>query len=452
MLQRQNNRNSSAFCVMLLDLDRFKSVNDNLGHSIGDELLINVGKRLENTIRCDEGDVVARLGGDEYAILLTGVTAPADAIRFAERIKETLSQPFKLDGQQVFTAASIGIVMNNHKYEQPEEVLRDADIAMYRAKENKTGCEIFKLEMGLQASSILETERGLRDALENNELKAFYQPIVALRSGKLLGFEALMRWEHPTRGLVSPADFIPVAEQTGLIIPMTLWIMREACSQLAKWQMQSLDYRHLLVSVNLSSQHFAEPDLVEQVRDVLLATKLEPHHLKLEITESAVMENAEETIRAMEKLRSLGVRLSIDDFGTGYSSLSYLHQFPIDTLKVDRSFVSRIGKNGENSQIVRAIMALAQSLELEVIAEGIETVEQLETLRNLGCRYAQGYLMSKPLPQANMDKLLEYKTNWLPEDTEIKETSSANMYFLPEKAKSEHITTVIINSDSDLTN
>jgi EAL domain-containing protein (putative c-di-GMP-specific phosphodiesterase class I) len=320
--------------------------------------------------------------------------------------------------------------MSSNEHQQPEDVLRDADIAMYNAKGTKSGCSVFNRELRNKAVNTLKTETGLRSALERNELRVFYQPIIALDSGKLTGFEALMRWQHPDRGLVSPGDFIPVAEDTGLIIPMTLWIMRQACQQLSQWRWVSPQNRSLLISVNLSGKHFAQPDLVDQVREILYETGLDPICLKLEITESMVMGDPESTTRVLNELRNLGVQLSIDDFGTGYSSLSYLHRFPIDTLKIDRSFVMRMGKEGENSEIVKTIVTLAQNLQMEVIAEGVETVQQLEQLRHLGCRYAQGYLLAKPMPLAEIDKLVRQKTNWLPQGVEIISNFSNNVVHL----------------------
>jgi EAL domain-containing protein (putative c-di-GMP-specific phosphodiesterase class I) len=324
-----------------------------------------------------------------------------------------------LQAHHVFTTPSIGIAMSNAEYEHPDDILRDSDIAMYHAKERGEKCALFDRDLRTRAVNIMKIESDLRGAVEREELRVFYQPIISLDTGRLAGFEALMRWQHPERGLVSPAEFIPVAEDTGLIVPMTIWILRAACTQLSRWRWQSPSNRSLLVSVNLSGRHFTEPDLVQQVSQIVQETGLEPHCLKLEITESAVMENANATARILTELRNLGVQLSIDDFGTGYSSLSYLHQFPIDTLKIDRSFVMRIGKSGENSEIVQTIITLAKNLEMEVIAEGVETVEQIEQLRKLGCRYGQGFYFSKPLPSEEIEKLMKQRANWLPEQIEI---------------------------------
>jgi len=415
---------AKGFCVLFIDLDRFKNVNDSLGHAVGDELLILVGKRIEHVIR--QGDIVSRLGGDEFAIVLVNISNADDAVKFSERIYEAIAQPYQLQGFQLYTAPSIGIAMSNDEYEQPDDILRDSDIAMYHAKERGGGCALFDRELRTRAVGIMKIESELRDVAERGELRVFYQPIISLDSGRLAGFEALMRWQHPERGLISPAEFIPVAEDSGLIVPMTIWILREACTQLSRWRWQSPVNRSLLVSVNLSGKHFTEPNLAEQVSQILHETGLEPHCLKLEITESAAMENAEATARILSSLRQLGVRLSIDDFGTGYSSLSYLHRFPIDTLKIDRSFVSRMGEAGENSEIVQTILTLAKNLEMDVIAEGVEKSHQIELLRKFGCRYAQGFLFSKPQPAADIEKLMKQQSNWLPEEIEVLQPAPAN--------------------------
>jgi diguanylate cyclase (GGDEF)-like protein len=414
LLERDKNSEIKRFCVLFMDLDKFKNINDSLGHAIGDKLLVKVARRLEKTVR--HGDTVARLGGDEFAIVLAEINSVEGAKNFAQRISRAVSQPFRIDGHQVFTAASVGIALGNNEYTAPEELLRDADIAMYDAKENKTGCSIFDRELRIRAVNTIKLETDLRNAIEKEQFKVYYQPIISLESGFLTGFEALIRWQHPERGLISPLEFIPVAESNGQIVPMTNWILWMACSQLSRWRWRSAANRSLLVSVNLSSKHFTQLDLVDQVKYTLQETGLEPRCLKLELTESAVMENAEEATIALKRLRQIGVQLSIDDFGTGYSSLSYLHKFPIDTLKVDRSFVSRMGANGENTEIVKTIITLSDNLGLDVIAEGVETIDQARKLQQFGCRYAQGYLFSKPLPQEEMDEIMKSSRNWLPEE------------------------------------
>jgi diguanylate cyclase (GGDEF)-like protein len=412
LIDRSRHNLNHGFCVLFMDLDRFKNINDSLGHAIGDKLLVKVARRLEKAVR--QGDTVARLGGDEFALVLTEIKDVDRAVAFARRINEAISQPFEIDGHQVFTAPSIGIAMSNTEYETPEEILRDADIAMYDAKENKTGCSLFDRELRIRTVNIIKLETDLRYAVEKQQFRVFYQPIIALESGYLSGFEALIRWQHTERGMISPAEFIPIAESNGQIVPMTNWILSEACGQLSRWRWRSVANRSLIISVNLSSKHFTEPDLVEQVKHTLQETGLDPRCLKLELTESAVMENAEAATEALQRLRQLGVQLSIDDFGTGYSSLSYLHKFPIDTLKIDRSFISRMGENGENTEIVRTILTLADNLGLDVIAEGVETVDQLEKLRQYGCRYAQGFLFAKPMPANEIEERMKTQQNWLP--------------------------------------
>ena len=416
LLKRFKQSDDNGFCVLFMDLDGFKKINDSLGHAVGDKLLIEVARLLEKTVR--QGDMVTRLGGDEFAIVFGDISESSDANVFAERIRSAFMPAFCIDGHQIFASPSIGIALSNHEYDSPEDLLRDADIAMYNAKENKLGCSTFDLELRVRAVNRIKLETDLRQALGRNEFRVFYQPIISLESGYLIGFEALMRWQHPERGLVSPLEFIPVAESNGLIVPMTNWILMEACSQLSRWRWRSVLNRSLLMSINLSGKHFTQPDLVETVKSTLQETGLEAHCLKLEITESAVMENAEDATHTLKNLRAIGVQLSIDDFGTGYSSLSYLHKFPIDTLKIDRSFVSRMKPEGEDSEIVKTIVTLAQNLGLDVIAEGVETPAQIEQLREMGCRYAQGFTFSRPLPQAEIDELINVKRMWLPNGVE----------------------------------
>ena len=383
------------FAVLFLDLDRFKNINDSLGHTHGDLLLVAFAERLERTLR--PFDTLARFGGDEFAILISGMSDTTDAVRVAQRIQDELSQPFVLHKNSAFATSSIGIALSSSGYDKPEDILRDADTAMYRAKENgKARYEVFDHGMHARAVSRLQLESDLRQAVENKEFCVFYQPIVSLQTGRLAGFEALVRWNHPRRGLVSPADFIPVAEETGLIVPIGEWVLGEACAKVREWQTASPTHRSLSLSVNLSGRQVAQPDLLERIKEALAASKLSPHCLKLEITESVVMENAEAATVMFRQLRSLGVQLSIDDFGTGYSSLSYLHRFPLNYLKIDRSFVSRLTTENDNA-IVRTISTLARNLGMEVIAEGIETDDQYQQLRTLGCEYGQGYLFSPPV-------------------------------------------------------
>jgi diguanylate cyclase (GGDEF)-like protein len=383
------------FAVLFLDLDRFKNVNDSLGHSYGDLLLVAFAERLERTLR--PVDTLARFGGDEFAILLSGIVDTTDAVRVSERIHGELSLPFNLNRNSTFASASIGIASSSSGYDRPEDILRDADIAMYRAKENgKARYEMFDQGMHARAVSRLQLESDLRQAIEEKQFSVFYQPIVALETGRLSGFEALVRWNHPRRGIVTPSDFVPVAEETGLIVPIGEWVLEEACKKIKEWQTKSPSHRGLCLSVNLSARQVSQPDLVERIQRALNISKLHPHFLKLELTESVVMENAESAAQMLKRLRALGVQLSIDDFGTGYSSLSYLHRFPVNYLKIDRSFVMRMTTDNDNA-IVKTISTLAHNLGMEVIAEGVETEEQCRQLKALGCEYGQGYLFSRPV-------------------------------------------------------
>jgi diguanylate cyclase (GGDEF)-like protein len=403
-IESSNRRNDHMFAVLFLDLDRFKNINDSLGHTHGDLLLVAFAERLERTLR--PIDTLARFGGDEFAILLSGMTDATDAVRVAQRIQDELSQPFVLDKNSAFATASIGIALSSSGYDRPDDILRDADIAMYRAKENgKARYELFDHGMHARAVSRLQLESDLRQAIEQKEFCVYYQPIISLQTGRLAGFEALVRWNHPRRGLVAPADFIPVAEETGLIVPIGQWVLNEACAQVRQWQIDSPSHRSLSLSVNLSARQVAQPDLLQRIKDALETSKLNPHCLKLEITESVVMENAEAAAQMFKQLRSLGVQLSIDDFGTGYSSLSYLHRFPLNYLKIDRSFVMRLTTDNDNA-IVRTISTLARNLGMEVIAEGIETEEQYQQLKMLGCEYGQGYLFSHPVNKEGVLYLL----------------------------------------------
>ncbi len=409
-LERAKQDSRNKFAVLFLDINRFKTINDSLGHSMGDRLILHVAKRLATAVR--ENDLVARFSGDEFAFILNDISDVEEAIAFAERIKQKISAPFTLSGRQVFTSFSIGIALGGADYKLSEDVLRDADIAMYHAKDTEKDFVVFDKKMHVRAVTRMQLETDLRIALEREQLCVFYQPIIELDRMKLFGFEALVRWNHPQRGLIPPNEFIPVCEDTGLIVPLTLWVLRQSCRDLMEWQRKSPDNKNLVVSVNLSGKHFGHKDLVEQVKGVIDETGINPACLKLELTESAVMENAERVISMLKELRALGLKLSIDDFGTGYSSLSYLHRFPIDTLKVDRSFVSTMEDGSENGEIVRTVIALAKTLRLDVVAEGIETIHQLHQLRVLGCEYGQGYLFSRPVPLEEAERLLDDKARW----------------------------------------
>jgi diguanylate cyclase (GGDEF)-like protein/PAS domain S-box-containing protein len=401
---RRKTAGKFSLAILFLDLDRFKVINDSLGHESGDRLLVEAARRVESCLR--PGDTAARLGGDEFTILLEDVDDVQAVIAVAERTAQTLQQPLDLHGHDVYITTSIGIAFSSGPGDSAEALLRDADVAMYRAKSNgRAQYEVFDPEMNARALERLHLESDLRLALEREEMCLNFQPKLDLESREIVAFEALLRWQHPTHGMVSPGDFIPLAEETGLILPIGNWVMRQACLQGKAWHNEySCEVE---ISVNLSARQLRQPDLAQQVEAILSETGWPANLLKLEITESAVMEDAEHTIRTLRALYDLGVRLSIDDFGTGYSSLSYLSRFPITTLKVDRSFVSKMGVSVEDNEIVRAILMLAQALKLETVAEGIETEEQLNDLKALGCNRGQGFLFSRPLAAKEAGLLLK---------------------------------------------
>jgi diguanylate cyclase (GGDEF)-like protein len=399
--------------VLFLDLDRFKVVNDNLGHRIGDTLLIHCSQRLND---CLQGkNTLARVGGDEFAILLEDICHINQVTDVADRLQEDMALPFRLREQEIFTSVSMGIALSHTEgCDRPEDLLRDAHTAMYQAKAaGRARREIFATGMRMRVVKQLQVETDLRRAIEQQEFELFYQPIVALLTGQTAGFEALVRWRHPQRGLISPAEFIPVAEETGLIVPLGQWILETACRQLKRWQAQFPTDPLLMVSVNLSGRQFTQPGLVEFIEKTLTANDLEGRNLKLEITESVAMSDVEAAITMLERLKALGLQLSIDDFGTGYSSLNYLHRFPVTTLKVDRSFVSHMDDSGDNAVIVQAIVGLAHNLGMNVVAEGVETAAQLAKLHALQCEYGQGYLFSKPVPTQEAENLLASNLRWL---------------------------------------
>ncbi len=414
-LNRTKRHSDRLFAVLFLDLDRFKVINDSIGHMCGDQLLIAIARRLQACLRPE--DIVARLGGDEFTILLSDLKDAGEAVVVAERIQKQVSRAFNLSGYETFTTGSIGIALSDSGYDQPEDLLRDADTAMYQAKAlGKAQHVIFNAGMHTRALHALRLEIDLRRAIDRQEFFLQYQPIVSLTTGTLSGFEALVRWRHPQHGVVPPVDFISVAEETGLIVPIGQWVLREACSQMKRWQSLLSPALPLSINVNLSGKQFAHPGLTDQIIQTLQMTGLDPRALKVEITESVVMENVEATAGMLERLRALGVELSIDDFGTGYSSLSYLHRLPIDTLKIDRSFVSRIGENNDNKEVVRTIVMLAHILGKGVVAEGVETKEQLQHLRELKCDSAQGYLFSKPVDPDDALELIRSTSQWLSGD------------------------------------
>ncbi len=394
-----------VFALLFLDLDRFKLINDSLGHAIGDLLLVAIAKRLLSCLR--PGDTVARMGGDEFTILLE-IKDLGDATLIAERIQQALAIPFNLNEHEVFTTVSIGITISTIGYNRPEDLLRDADSTMYRAKAlGKARCEVFDQTMHDRTMERLQLEIDLRGAMERQELQVYYQPIVSLNSGTVVGFEALLRWQHPTRGFVSPSEFIPIAEETGLIIPIGWWVLQQSCWQMRTWIEQFPDRPPLIISVNVSGIQLAQTNLVEKIQHILSDTGLRAESLKLEITESLLVENVDAAAAILRQLKALGIKLSIDDFGTGYSSLSYLHRLPIDTLKIDRSFVNHVDCDPEKIEIIRTIVALAWNLGMDIVAEGVETKKQMFQLQALRCDYGQGYFFSKPLA-ADAAKVLEH--------------------------------------------
>jgi len=399
------------FGALCLNIDRFKRINDSLGHGAGDVMLTTVARRLEGWI--GQADTLARLGGDEFGILMEDIAGEQDAIAMAERLLGCFAAPVTLDEQEIFSSASIGIAMSDPSYERPDDLLRDADLAMYRSKSERPGqIEVFDKPMHDRAVTLLLLETDLRRAIEREEIVPYYQPIVDLRSGRIAGFEALARWQHRERGLVSPADFIPLAEETGLVVPIGERVLNEACRQMTAWAQGHPNGDGLVMNVNVSAKQFAEPGLVDKIEQILRRSGLNQRQLKLEITESVIMDNPERAGNILKQLREREIRLSLDDFGTGYSSLSYLHRFPLDTLKIDRLFVGSIGTDGQDSTLVGAINELAHSLGMDVVAEGIETVLQLQHLRALGCEYGQGYLFSTPLPATEIEVLLGQSPQW----------------------------------------
>ncbi len=398
-------RKGYLFAVLFIDLDRFKVINDSLGHMVGDQLLIAVARRLETCLR--DGDTIARLGGDEFTILLDGIKDYGDAQRVAERVQEVLGEPFNLAGRELFITASVGIKYSGTGDEQPDDLLRDADTAMYSAKTlGKAQYQVFDAKMHTRALTLLQIESDLRRAIEREEFHVNYQPIVSLESGRISGFEALVRWHHPERGVILPSEFVSVAEETGLIMQIDRLVLRQACLQMRHWQEAIPSTRRMKISVNLSCKQFMQPMIVEQVMEILHETGLDPSSLKLEITESAMMEGRDYTMRVLERLSQTGIELSLDDFGTGYSSLSYIHRFPVSTLKIDQSFIKRIGGD-ENGEIVRAVVTLARNLGMEVVAEGIETELQLDQLRALNCEQGQGFYFSIPVDVASATALIQ---------------------------------------------
>jgi diguanylate cyclase (GGDEF)-like protein/PAS domain S-box-containing protein len=404
-VERAKRREDFLFAVLFLDLDRFKDINDTLGHMTGDQLLIAIGKMLGEDLRAT--DTVARFGGDEFVILLEDITGINDATQVANRIQEKLTRSFKLIDREVFVTTSIGIVLSMTGYQRAEDVLRDADIAMYRAKaQGRARYEIFDAAMRDRIIDRMSLENDLRQAFERNELMMYYQPIVSIADNRIIGFEALVRWQHPERGMLAPSEFIPMAEESGQIISIGRWVLRDACTQMHAWLADFPTEPPLTISVNLSGKQIAQPDLFDMVVQLLKETGLEPRSLKLEITESAIMDNIDFAVEVFTRFQELGVQIQVDDFGIGYSSLNYLSHFPINTLKIDRTFVRNMTKDNNSLKIVQAIIMLAHGLGMSVIAEGVETDTQLNQIKALGCELAQGFYISKPWDVKGMRQLL----------------------------------------------
>jgi diguanylate cyclase (GGDEF)-like protein/PAS domain S-box-containing protein len=414
-LRRAARRADYVFAVLFLDLDRFKVINESLGHFAGDRLLVMIARRLELSLR--PGDSVARLGGDEFAILLDDIRDASDAIKVADRVHGELSAPFNIGGQELFVSSSIGIATSLTGYQRPEDVLRDADTAMYRAKASgRARHALFDTAMHAHAVQQLQIERDLRRAVERHEMRVHYQPIISLATGRIGGFEALVRWTHPERGPISPGDFIPIAEETGLIVPLGRWVLRQACMELAGWQRKLGNPRVCTLSVNLSSKQLNQPDLAHQIAQILVETGVSGDQLQLEITESAILEHPDAAKTILLKLKELGLKLSIDDFGTGYSSLSYLQRFPIDSLKIDRSFVQHLGQErgieSDDARIARTIVMIGRNLGKSVVAEGVETAAQLSLMRSVECDHAQGYFFSKAVDGDSAMALVAADRRW----------------------------------------
>ncbi len=410
-LQRAKRNPHHLFALLFIDLDRFKAINDTLGHLVGDKLLRAIAKLLAEDLRTT--DTVARLGGDEFVILLDDIHSLKDATEVGDRLQEKLKIPLNFEEKSIVTSASIGIALSSSSYRNSSEILRDADIAMYRAKEKGKACyEIFDQAMYLQTLKTMELEHNLRLALQNQEFSLYYQPIISLKNNHLSGFEALIRWQHPQHGFISPTEFIPLAEDTGLIVDLGDWVLTEACQQLAAWQEQ---YSHvsgidsLKVNVNIAPQQFQKADFIDKLDQIIASTNLNPACLKLEIIERVLVNSEINTQKTLAEIKNRQITLSIDDFGTGYSSLSYLSRLPIDNLKIDRSFICNINSDAESLEIVKTIITLAHNLGMDAIAEGVETTEQVQVLKSLNCEYAQGYLYAKPLSAQAIELMLEDK-------------------------------------------
>ncbi|MEL6493955.1 MAG: EAL domain-containing protein [Cyanobacteria bacterium J06623_7] len=426
-LERSKRNQQHLFAVLFIDLNRFKTINDSLGHSIGDALLVAISQLLKKDLR--GVDTVARLGGDEFVILLDSIGSVKDAIEVAARIQGKLKQPLSCGEHSIVSGASIGIALSSHRYNHSSEIIRDADIAMYRAKsQSKNSYEIFDEAMYVQNLKAVELERDLRLALDNQEFSLYYQPIISLPGNILSGFEALIRWHHPQQGLISPAEFIPLAEDTGLIVEIGDWVLRSACERLATWHRlypSRPDVKSLKVNVNVASQQFKQPDFISKIDRILAETKLNPKCLRLEITERVLIDSSEvNTQQTLQDIKQRQIKLSIDDFGTGYSSLSYLSRLPIDNLKIDRSFIKNINSDRESLEIVKTIISLAHNLGMDAIAEGVETIEQAQRLKSLKCEFAQGYFYAKPLSVEAIELILQQQPGILPSGFKLQHSES----------------------------
>ena len=424
----RSKRDQNLRAVLFMDLDSFKVVNDSLGHETGDRLLAMVAQRLRNCLR--PGDTAARFGGDEFTVLLGSIGDVKDAVRVAERIAKALEEPFDLKERKIFISTSIGIALSENGDEQPDALLRSADIAMYEAKKEGKVSKVFNASMYVKALKRLELENGLRRAIDNGELRVYYQPKVLLSTGRIVGMEALARWEHPERGLIYPEEFVPLAEETGLIIPLGRWILRETCRQAREWQKRYSAAPPLDTSVNLSIKQFQNPDLVLELTETLQEFELPPSYLQLEITESVVAGDAKYAVNLLQRLKSLGVQLAMDDFGTGYSSLASLQQFPLDCLKIDKTFVDGFGRDTQDEAIVQLVIDLAHAMGMQAIAEGVETTEQLARLRDIGCDQAQGYYFCKPLTSEAATALLADSPYWLLDQQRSTDRSQNQEVFL----------------------
>ncbi len=403
---RQQRHPDWLFALLFLDLDRFKIINDSLGHSIGDQLLITLGSRLKKCLRAS--DTLARLGGDEFIILLEELKSKEECIKVTERIHQELEKPFILNNQELFISASIGITFSSsQQYKYPEQLLRDADTAMYKAKSLGKSCHvIFDVSMHSQALGQLSLETDLQRALKHQEFLVYYQPILSLKNNRLEGVEALVRWQHPLKGLISPVDFIPIAEESGIIIELDYWVLKSACHQLCYWRNRFPTLDYLTININISAKQFLKSNLIQKIEKILAETSLEGQNLKLEITENILIENSSYVLEIFAQLREKGVQVCLDDFGTGYSSLTYLNHFPINVLKIDRSFIKNLALKNSKSAIVMAIVAMARELKINTIAEGIETLEQLNFLKSLDCFGGQGYYFSHPLASEEMTQFI----------------------------------------------